>query len=404
MEEIETVEALLTKVNKINDEHEKRLMESGEGFNIFKILALSTNEVRTHSAFIAELLNPNGSHRQGSIFLDLFLKSISTPMNFNLSKTIVKTEHWIGYINDEQTEGGYIDLIISDDQKNTIIIENKINAGDQKNQVLRYRNYAPSAIIYYLTLFGDKPSAFSTNNQPINYRLISYNKDIIKWLDECMSNTLEKFFLYHAISHYKDLIEILTKKKTNIMRENIFELFKASGNLKAAKIIHDEYDKFEYEIKSYCYNKVFEKWKEKYKSDGQSIDIFTVKKEYKFYTRISNEGDKLHLEIFPGEDKFGRANDESISLIRKIATEYARSLNTFNNKNYTIWIYFKNNFENMQYDEFANFYDKTNQIKWVEDIMIDAEFFLKNFIKALRDDSRINEDLQFTENSINFFL
>lgn len=58
----------------------------------------------------------------------------------------------------------------------------------------------------------------------------------------------------------------------------------------------------------------------------------------------------------------------------------------------------------MQYDEFANFYDKTNQIKWVEDIMIDAEFFLKNFIKALRDDSRINEDLQFTENSINFFL
>jgi hypothetical protein len=41
-------------------------------FNLFHLLGVSTAEVRTHSAMLAELLNPHGSHAQGILFLKQF--------------------------------------------------------------------------------------------------------------------------------------------------------------------------------------------------------------------------------------------------------------------------------------------------------------------------------------------
>jgi hypothetical protein len=37
---------------------------SGESFNVFKLLKMETNEVKMHSAFIGDLLNPSGTHGQ----------------------------------------------------------------------------------------------------------------------------------------------------------------------------------------------------------------------------------------------------------------------------------------------------------------------------------------------------
>ena len=67
---------LLRKISEvlINEKarHEE-LRKRGESFNVFDILGLSTNEVRLHSAFLAELLNPNGTHGLGSQFLFAFI-------------------------------------------------------------------------------------------------------------------------------------------------------------------------------------------------------------------------------------------------------------------------------------------------------------------------------------------
>jgi len=41
----------------------------GERFNLFSILGMESDEVSTHSRFLAELLNKNGSHGQKDIFL-----------------------------------------------------------------------------------------------------------------------------------------------------------------------------------------------------------------------------------------------------------------------------------------------------------------------------------------------
>ena len=73
------IEALLNDISWIVAK-EKTLQEErrkqGENFNIFSVLNLSTKEVRLHSAFLAELLNPDGDHGLGYKFLEAFLSII----------------------------------------------------------------------------------------------------------------------------------------------------------------------------------------------------------------------------------------------------------------------------------------------------------------------------------------
>lgn len=65
---MESLQTLLDEVrlivnrNRIEREEKRK---RGELFNIFNVLDLRTNEVRIHSAFIAELLNPDGNHGLG---------------------------------------------------------------------------------------------------------------------------------------------------------------------------------------------------------------------------------------------------------------------------------------------------------------------------------------------------
>ena len=71
------LEKLLNAIKEIVD-REKTLQEAkrtrGENFNIFNVLGVSTSEVKLHSAFIAELLNPYGDHGLGEKFLKFFIE------------------------------------------------------------------------------------------------------------------------------------------------------------------------------------------------------------------------------------------------------------------------------------------------------------------------------------------
>jgi hypothetical protein len=143
--DIKDINNLLSNVTHIRNHYEEIAFLTGESFNIFKILKLSTNEVR-HSAFIAELLNTKGSHGQKDKYLEIFLEQIKIEdFPFDTKSAEVKPEFHIGFINEDKTQGGRIDILIEDKNRKRIIIENKIYAGDQKNQLLRYNNFDESA-------------------------------------------------------------------------------------------------------------------------------------------------------------------------------------------------------------------------------------------------------------------
>ncbi|KAA6345037.1 hypothetical protein EZS27_007379 [termite gut metagenome] len=232
---------ILNQVRQINKNYNDISSLSGEKFNIFQIIKLTTYEVRVHSAFLAELLNPKGSHGQGSIFLELFTKQLELP-ELDYSNCNVEVEKFIGSLNEEKTEGGRMDIFISDNKGNCIAIENKIYAGDQENQLVRYKNYCDkvgtkSSTLIYLTLDGKKASDCSAEN--VKYFPISYQWDIVKWLESCRKESAMLPIVREGITHYINLIKYLTNQSINeAMSDEILKIITSTPeNLEASNII-----------------------------------------------------------------------------------------------------------------------------------------------------------------------
>ena len=165
------MEAFFKEVEKIVRESQLALEKSrkrGEQFNMFKACGVNHYE-NTHSAIIAELLNPQGSHGQGSIFLSSFIRiCCSHDFTFSLQGVEVHTEFPI--------DDGRLDIFVKNKNGQIIIIENKIYALDQPEQLKRYEKYAKKYKdgdyeLIYLTLYGSDASEDS--GKGVKYTLIS---------------------------------------------------------------------------------------------------------------------------------------------------------------------------------------------------------------------------------------
>ena len=69
-----SITEMLGQVSFLRRTQQKLALLSGENFNVFRVLGLESREVRMHSAFLGELLNPAGSHGLGATFLELFVE------------------------------------------------------------------------------------------------------------------------------------------------------------------------------------------------------------------------------------------------------------------------------------------------------------------------------------------
>ncbi len=182
--------------------------------NESKVYEIGDNE-QEHSKFIANLLNPKGTYGEGDKFLKAFLKQAGISEDYidaaKCNPNIVERD--IGPINEDETEGGRIDIII-EDKTHAVIIENKIYAADQNHQLLRYSNYAIKKRfdykIIYLTLFGDMPAEDFSDKDNLIY--MSYEKDILEWLAECVKIAPDRIIQNEKIIPYINLIKKLTQQ------------------------------------------------------------------------------------------------------------------------------------------------------------------------------------------------
>ena len=164
-----TVIELLSIISGIERKHELVAELTGENFNIFRILGLETRENK-HSAFLCELLDPKGSHGMKATFLKSFVDKIVSLVagRFDLpapawDDASVKPEKHIGSVSEDYLIGGRLDIeIIPAQEGRRIFIENKIGAGDQQCQLVRYHMHEPAACLLYLTLNGKEASQWST--------------------------------------------------------------------------------------------------------------------------------------------------------------------------------------------------------------------------------------------------
>ncbi len=243
------IKELLQKVNAIQKKYEHISELTGEKFNVFRILKLHAAENRTHSAFLAELLNPKGSHGQKDVFLKLFLKhlkSIGLVNDFLSENAKVQTEQHVGFLNLDKSEGGRLDICLTDEGASQIFIENKIYAGDQENQLLRYHNHNKNALLLYLCLDEKEVSEHSIKHleQGTHFHLITYKSDIVTWLEECKKEAVSHPMLREIIAQYINLIKYLTGQTINkeIDNEIIDAIVRHSETLKAAFTITSTVD------------------------------------------------------------------------------------------------------------------------------------------------------------------
>lgn len=233
--------SIATLLNDVYTKHEQ-LKESGAYFNIFTALNIQWDE-RKHSCFIAELLNPRGSHGQGGLFLQSFIESheiLKSKIDYDPKYSVrVETEKNIGTIPENFSKGGYIDIYIEINGK-CIIIENKVNAGDQPKQLYRYHSYNKDAIILYLTKYGDEPSEESTNEQlekDKEYFCISYQDHINKWIEICMKKVESNHKIRESLNNYKSAVDEITFGGS-MNNDIVSQIVKSKESIEAAFLIN----------------------------------------------------------------------------------------------------------------------------------------------------------------------
>ena len=199
----------------------------GENYNLFSILSIERYELK-HSALIANLLDPKGSHGCGDAFLRAFfeiaLKDLAYPFE-DCTLPDSYTEYYTGPIVGDT--GGRIDILVKSSRYG-LIIENKIYAGDQDKQLIRYDNYgketfgADGYLLVYLTLYGydaSKESTATKSAEEVGYLRLSYAEDILRWLEQCARLAYDKPLVRESLNQYIRTIKQLTYQDMN--QENI---------------------------------------------------------------------------------------------------------------------------------------------------------------------------------------
>ena len=303
-------------------------------YNIFTLFHGFSDEVNLHSNFIASLLDPNGDHYKGDLFLKLFLEmcgiddfSIDTSM-----ATVFK-------------EFKHIDIYISDGKKH-IILENKVYAKDQPTQIARYietikgegAKKAKDEDIYVLYLhpdgklpddqsFGDYHARLLGENSSIKFKVISYGKEILEWIDRCKNEVSNITDLNVFLSQYKDVIEMIYdryKRIDEMETAKFVEIFKE--NYTAVSEIANNYQ----EIRKKIIDEFFENVKENLEKDEAikgtySIELNSVayrplviknttsqdEKWKKFYFTVEFQKSSTYSEPFVG---FRKDDDKEVKV------------------------------------------------------------------------------------------
>jgi hypothetical protein len=214
---------LRTGVKTLSDVRTLAEEETAEHFNIFTVLDRERREVSTHSRFLAELLDPRGSHGQAHLFLRTFLdccdRKITAGPFLALNGPVesfswaVRTEQWVKLNDDNRS--GRMDLVISSvDASFLLIIENKIDASESRDdQVASYLKWLdrqtqwkrPARKLVYLTVNGDYAQSAV---DPGKYLCLSYRKDVPSWLKTVLPQVRAVRTL-HLVSQYLEVVDKL---------------------------------------------------------------------------------------------------------------------------------------------------------------------------------------------------
>nr|WP_075574659.1 PD-(D/E)XK nuclease family protein [Ezakiella massiliensis] len=212
-------------------------------FNIFSQLLNPYDEVNLHSKLIYSILNDCKFKKE---FMFNFLKTTGVISAEDVGPNDLKI---IDVEREKAFPDGRMDLFFScnvkdknvKDKKYAIIIENKIFAGDQYEQIDRYIKFADEyqadvKKVFYLTLMGHAPSEDSASNLD-RVNLISYNNEILNWIENCIKISAREPALREVLIQYADLLEKITGKDVDYTMDVMNFLLESPENFNMANSI-----------------------------------------------------------------------------------------------------------------------------------------------------------------------
>jgi len=208
---------LCDEYSLIRDQAIKVALHHAPEFNIFDLLGVTRDEVRTHSSMIAELLNPKGNHGQGSMFLDLFVNMCleKDPANLSFQQYLKHHENdFTNVLTEYHTPFGRMDIVVLNPSIGFLcVIENKIDAYEQANQLERYadwiktmnknRSYPYNSLVF-LTVRGYVPVTVGTNQ----YIPLSYKSDILHWIESSLPQ-IQAPIVHSTLIQYSQMVKRL---------------------------------------------------------------------------------------------------------------------------------------------------------------------------------------------------
>ena len=265
---------------------DKRLASS---FSLFPYLDPKENRL---SKIIRDLLDPNGNHGQGDIFLQKFLEVIDKPDLYEIGDQVdIRTEEPTTNIENDKRR---IDILIEIKRNNKfhvgVAIENKPWATDQTQQVDDYLDHLskqyPIYYIIYLTQNGDKPSDQSARKTKTQEKekliIMSYKDDITAWLKACYKESQAEYvrqFLLDFSNYCQHNLDykLMIDDKTEIQTISNYLLETGVTNrIKTAALIANNFKDIEKGIISSFTGKLLDAMKENFEG-------YTAKKSSKSY-------------------------------------------------------------------------------------------------------------------------
>jgi|GEM_PF-1542226 len=279
-----------TLIKTIEDIKQKHI-DDGTMFNPFVDMNFVKHEVR-HLSFLANLLNPHGSHHQGTLFLKLFIDEIllyNSQNNNQYLQTFCDNENI--YVQTEKSiPNGRIDIWIENDDY-IIAIEGKTESTDSENQLNKYDEYLQKQdkpyLLMYLTKFGEEPN----NDYPETLQLVSFKNDIMTFISNSFNIEKLSDTIYLSLNAYYDALIIYLFEFSNSWEYELNLIYEITED-------EESYKKYE-KVKDFYY---YDKHRYKYGVVEDIANIFEKSKaflEREFLLNLSNTlDDSLEKEGF----------------------------------------------------------------------------------------------------------
>jgi len=168
-------------------------------------------EERRHTRFLADLLDPGGSHDQGDLFLREFLGLLQGKSYLPKAKDSSSRLVW-NVDTEKGIKDGIVDILIACPLKGyLIVIENKILARDPEDQLPRYHAWLESQARYYdkrLLVFLTPTGRPSASHKACPYVRLSYRADVVEILQKAIAK-VEAPRVLAAVQEYLEVIQTL---------------------------------------------------------------------------------------------------------------------------------------------------------------------------------------------------